>query len=253
MRNAFVLMAAMLILSIPALALPNNDGSVWTSPFSGHVLSQDLDRTACNILYCPADNDAAGFRTGLAAMTGGAVDYFDAREATPSLELMQDYQVVLTYPNNAYHDMVAMGDMLADYADLDYIVILAVWCTYTRGYYLSGRIMTPEYCPVVSPGGNNHYSFATYMDDGASCIFTEVYTFEQSCRDYLVAQGDGVVDGTYDDGEVAAAYNGKVFYANGNPEDGNADWVRMIYNMACLCSDTPATETSTWSCVKTLY
>ena len=158
MRNAIVLMAALLMLSIPALALPNNDGTVRTYPSSDNVLSQDLRSSVCNILYCPASNDNAVFRTNLAAMTGGVVDYFDSREATPSLELMQNYQVVFTYPNNAYNDRVVMGDMLADYADLDYIVILAVWCTYTNGYYLSGRIMTPDYCPVDSPTGGCHFS-----------------------------------------------------------------------------------------------
>ena len=63
-----------------------------------------------------------------------------------------------TWVNLAYADNVAMGDVLADYVDQGGNVVLGVFCTYTAGYYLDGRIMQPGYSPVYSPTGGNLWS-----------------------------------------------------------------------------------------------
>jgi hypothetical protein len=45
------------------------------------------------------------------------VDLFDAFSGTPTLQLLQQYNIVVPFSNSAYNDPTAMGDVLADYAD----------------------------------------------------------------------------------------------------------------------------------------
>ena len=46
-----------------------------------------------------------------------AVDYFDAQAGTPTLAQLQPYNIVVAFSNSPYADAVAMGNVLADYAD----------------------------------------------------------------------------------------------------------------------------------------
>ena len=45
------------------------------------------------------------------------VDLFDAGAATPTLQQLQQYDIVFTFSNNIWNDAVAMGNVLADYED----------------------------------------------------------------------------------------------------------------------------------------
>src|SRR5207247_787666 len=59
-----------------------------------------------------------------------------------------------------------------------------------------------------SPTGDNHYTFAGYARDGATCLYQGIsdLAFGTYVRDTLALQGSGRVDGHYRDGEIAAAY-----------------------------------------------
>jgi len=48
------------------------------------------------ILYAPADADDPAYRAAIAALTGGVVDYFDARAATPTAVQLAAYECVYT-------------------------------------------------------------------------------------------------------------------------------------------------------------
>ena len=48
-----------------------------------------------------------------------------------------------------------LGKQSIQLSDAGGKVILGAFCTYRSGNYLAGRIMTPAYCPVTSPAGNN--------------------------------------------------------------------------------------------------
>ena len=52
-----------------------------------------------------------------------AVDLFDAFSGTPTLAQLQQYNIVCAFSNNAYSNAVAMGNVLADYADTGGIVV----------------------------------------------------------------------------------------------------------------------------------
>ena len=80
-----------------------------------------------------------------------AVDLFDAFSGTPTLAQLKQYDIVVAFSNDAYNDAVAMGNVLADYADTGGIVVgLAFdWSGPPNG--LEGRWITGGYTPFVSP------------------------------------------------------------------------------------------------------
>ena len=95
MRYLLALVGIFILVGTSFGAAPN-DGSdpFWVS--TGHDLSHP-DSRSCNILYCPADDDNTVFRNDLAGLTGGVVDYFDARTETPSMDLLMQYDYVFTF------------------------------------------------------------------------------------------------------------------------------------------------------------
>ncbi len=194
------------------------------------------------ILYAPSEADDPAYRAAIAAETGGIVDYFDAVAGTPSAALLASYDCVYTWANFPYADNVLFGDRLADYVDAGGKVVLGVFCTYTVGNFLSGRIMTPGYCPVVSPAGTNHFAVSAYAGDGTTCLHHRVTAYDSFFRDFLAPQGGGLVDGHYFDGEIAHAYRAdrRVVYSNGGAPAqlvpvGGGQWARMIAN-SCECT-----------------
>jgi hypothetical protein len=229
-----------------------NTGGVAPVIFTGHDLTTTPQRGPLDmILYAPSESDDPTYRAAISAAAGGAtVDYFDARVATPDMALLNQYDAVHTWANYAYADNVLFGDNLAAYNDLGGNVVLGVFCTYTSMNYLSGAIMTPAYCPVVSPLGNNHFSTDTYIGDGVTCIYDNVqFPPDSYYRDYLVPQGRGVVDGRYFDQEICHAYRpdagdgkGDVIYSNGSgcsQLGGGGDWPIVVANSALCGAGAP--------------
>lgn len=213
--------------------------------FTGHVLTQPaVDGGGPSVLYAPSEADDVAYRAAIAAAVGGTCDYFDARNDTPSVALMSGYDCVYTWANFAYANNVLFGDNLAAANDAGVDVVLGVFCTYTTGNFLSGQIMTPAYCPVVSPLGNNHFSTASYAGDGGTCIYNGISTLSCNFRDFLVTQGNGAVDGTYTDGEICGAIRpnpgggaGDVIYNNGSGALAlgcGGDYALMAGN-SCTC------------------
>jgi hypothetical protein len=196
--------------------------------------------TGRRILYAPAYVDDPVFRGQIAENTGGVVDYFDAQSGTPSALTLANYDCVYTWVANSYQDRVLFGDRLADYVDAGGKVILGAFCTFTTGYSLGGRIMTPGYSPVTSPGGTNHLSFNSYAGDAADCFIHGIGILGATYRDYLVTQGGGLIGGHDGDLEIAYAYrpDRRVVYLNGLHIDGSGDWPRMVAN-AAECGDPP--------------
>ena len=246
------------LMAAPAVAQVGNTGHQLDPATLGqHVLTApESMRSGESILFAPSEYDDPVFRAAVAAITGGTVDYFDARVATPDPALLSNYDCVYTWPDYMYFDNVAFGDNLADRVDAGGVAILGVFSTYTAGAYMSGRIMTPAYSPVVSPTGSNHYTSSSYAGDGVTPIHDGVVAYESGFRDFLALQGAGVQDGSYLDGEIAHAYRPdfKVIYSNGSgafPLGGTGDWPRLIAN-ACRVGQLPfqdgfeSGDTSAW-------
>lgn len=257
-----LIVALSTLMAAPAVAQVGNTGHQLNPATLGqHVLTApESRRSGESILYAPSEFDDPVLRAAVAAITGGTVDYFDARVATPDPALLSTYDCVYTWPDFLYFNNVAFGDNLADRVDAGGVVILGVFATYTTGAYMSGRIMTPAYSPVWSPTGANHYESSDYAGDGVTPIHDGVVAYESSFRDLLALQGAGVQDGSYLDGEIAHAYRPdfKVIYSNGTggfPLDGTGDWPQLMAN-ACRAAQSAnvifadgfeSGDTSVWS------
>lgn len=200
------------------------------------------------ILFAPAEADDESYRASIAAFTGGVVDYVDARDVTPQLEdLQDDYDCVVTFPDQPYDDATAMGDVLAEFVDAGGVVSLGVFSTYSGGNALGGAIMEVGYSPVSSPTGDNHFELSAYAGDGASILHDGVTAYAGRLRDVLVLQGEGLQDGSFQDGEIATAYRPdfRVVYLNGSGHDdfeGTGDWPRLVANSCAAAFATPTSR-----------
>ncbi|MCA8960749.1 MAG: hypothetical protein KDC38_09560, partial [Planctomycetes bacterium] len=224
---------ALLLASPWAIASNDNLGTGRVPVFGGHQLTMFAGPGAPDaILYAPSAADDPGFRADLAASTGAIVDYFDARFDTPVLDLLRLYDAVYTWIDGPCADTIGFGDVLADYVDDGGTVVLGAFCTYTSGFSLAGRIMAAGYCPVDSLTGANHYSLAPYAGDGRAYLHDCIVGYEATYRDELVLQGSGQLDGTYTDGEIAAAFrpDRRVVYTNGLYLAGGGQWIELLTN-----------------------
>lgn len=186
-------------------------------------------------LMAQADPDDAAMRAQVAGFLGSTVDYYDASDGTPSLALLQSYDAVFVWANQAFADRDAYGNVLADYVDAGGRVVLGAFTTYTSGFSLGGRIMLSGYSPVTSPSGNNYFSTSAYAGDGTSSLWTGVSSYGARYRDIVVLQGAGIIDGTFADGSIAGAYrpDGQVVYLGGmdtDDEDLTGDSARLLAN-----------------------
>lgn len=245
-----VFMATTLAAGVSAGVTNTGMGSV--GPQGHHVLSQQ-QLLQSGVLYAPSEDDDPVFRAAIAAITGGAVDYFDARAGTPDLATLQGYHCVYTWANAAFADNVLFGDRLANFVDGGGSVVLGAFSAYTSGNYLSGAIMGPGYSPVT--GGMNHFSTSAYAGDGTTAIHAGVAAYDSYFRDILTLQGSGLQDGSYVDGEIAHAYRPdfRVIYSNGLGVEGlqgTGDWPLLIAN-ACFAA-APAPEVEAIPATRTL-
>jgi len=185
---------------------------------------------AASALYAPSEADSPSFRAALRLLIGGDVDYFDARYMTPTVDLMIQYDSVLTWKNYSYWNPVEFGNNLADYADLGGRVILGQWCCPDG---LGGRIMQPEYCPVAALGA----TWEPYAGDGVDCVHDGVGSYNSVPITALQpgAQADGTL---IPSGLPGIAWRGdrRVYCGPGNTCEmyGGGDWLHLTANMI-LC------------------
>ncbi len=219
-------------------AQSSNNGTLPT-PFSGHSLSEmAMLGPTFSILYAPSNPDDPDYRAEISAAADGAVvDYYDARNGTPSAFLLSQYDAVYTWPNFDYDNNTLFGDRLADYVDDGGTVVLGVFCTYTSGNFLAGRIMDPNYCPVTSPLGTGHFTESDWNGTASTRVHECVEAYNSMSRDELALQGNGIVDARYDDFEIAHAYrpDQRVIYSNGEGHGAggaDGDWGLLVANAA---------------------
>jgi hypothetical protein len=188
-----------------------------------------------SMLYAPTQPDSPDFRAELAALIGGPVDYYNARVGTPAVSLLAEYDAVFTWVNYGYADSVLMGDNLADYVDLGGRVLLGAWCyREAQAYYLEGRIMGPEYCPVASALG-----WGGYSGGGEDCVHEGVDTYY--ALPILALQPGAVADGLLYGGAWATAWRGdrRVYFSGRSNGAGfGGDFLHLTANMV-LCPAAP--------------
>ncbi len=245
------------LLALPAGAQVGNNGDELTGAIGQHDLTAPLGGGG-NVLYAPSEADDPAFRAAIAALTGGTVDYFDARAGTPDAATLSTYDCVHTWANFSFDDNVLYGDNLAGYVDGGGSVVLGAFTTFTTGNSMAGQIMDPGYSPVVSPTGTNHFSPSDYAGDGTTSIHDGVTAYDCVFRGFLALQGAGAQDGSYTDGEIAHSYRPdfQVIHSNGSGAAAlgcGGQWAELVAN-ACMAagsaSGTPIIEIPTlnaWS------
>jgi hypothetical protein len=190
-----------------------------------------------SVLYAPSNSDNPTFRSALAALVGGPVDYVDTRTVTPTLEQLLQYDCVFTWSNYPYADRWGFGNALADYVDVGGKVILGQWAYLGLSNYpgsLYSRILDPAYCPVEY----HSWSSGTYAGDGVACVHSGVVEYASDYVDVVSLWPGSQSDGTFDGGNLAVAWrpDRKVYYSPGNTGGSfsTGDWVRLTANM-CTC------------------
>jgi cysteine-rich repeat protein len=194
------------------------------------------------ILFAIADLEDTAYEAAIAAITGGAVGYYNANTGTPSLAQMQAYDCVFTNSDYAYADPTTMGNTLASFVDWGGVVVIGTF-SLSSGWPLSGAIMGSGYCPVYSPSGSYSTTAYSYIGDGTSPIHYAVSSYSSGFQNDIAVWGAGVADGHWGSGAIAQAYRSpdyRVIYSNGyvNTPAGyppNGDWARLIAN-ACSTS-----------------
>ncbi len=182
---------------------------------SPNALTPAQGSSALRMLYAPSEADDPAYRAAIAAVTGGVVDYFDARVGTPSAELLSTYDCVYTWPDYGYLDARLFGDLLGDYVDAGGRVILGLY-SLGGGNHMEGKIVRPGYCPVRWLGSFDFVA-STSGTDGRGCAYAGAPSFYAAYQEVLAAATGGQVSGHYANGEVAVAQrsDARVFYANG--------------------------------------
>ncbi len=226
------------VVDLTPRMLVGNTGETLKYVFQGHDITPPADRGGPMILYAPCEADNATFRADLAACTGGTVDYYDPRAATPDVALLSGYDCVFTWVNYAYLDNVAMGDNLAAYVDGGGKVILGQWCLPTAGNYLSGAIMGTDYIPVTGSSFEN----GSYNEDGTDCVHDGVTVYSSDYFDAATVVSGALSDGTFNNpsNTLAVAWRADrmVYYSPGNTgvTYGTGDWATVTCGMV-LCDD----------------
>jgi len=221
---------------------------------------------ALSLLYAPAEGDDPALRDAISAELGGGaqVDYFDAMHGSPSPNQLRNYDCVFTWRNFDYADNRSYGDALATVVDENHVVILGQFAideihgASTRG--LDGRIIEPGYSPVVFVA--SRFSTAFYSGDGVSCLYDDIAPpsdYSALIRSELALQGDGIADGTFDDGVMVGAFRPdlKVISLNGaggSQIASGPSTARLVAN-ACKCGALGAvpTRSGSWGSIKATH
>ncbi len=130
--------------------IPTTSASGWRLRVGSFKVSQSAacDTYRVLIAYSETSIPPTTLRNQILAEPGArVVDLFDANAATPTLAQLSTYDVVVAYSNTAYDDPVAMGDVLADYADTGGLVVAFNFNWHTAPFNLAGRWMTGGYTP----------------------------------------------------------------------------------------------------------
>lgn len=201
--------------------------AVQTTPNSRRL--SVLEGSQVNILYLKSDPfDNPGFREAVSDITGGETDYFNARRGNgtiPTVEFMSNYGCVMVHSAGLFEERDLFGDRLANYVDSGGTVVFGDGFTgggFTTDTGVGGAIMDEEYSPIGIVGAADEISsgIKIYVGDGTTLLYENVTTFESTINNLdadISLQGDGMRDGSYPDGTLAAAYRPdfRVVYLSG--------------------------------------
>jgi len=175
--------------------------------------------------------------------TQQVADYLMATNLFPSVAIYTDpglvlndllaYQQVLFFTNGAIGaDMVATGDVLADYSDTGRRLVLATFSWANQGSNtLSGRIITEGISPFIATGSSAYSTVNMLSNDGGD-FFAGVNVLNGYYHDTVGLNPGALLYGTWSDGLPLLAQRNNVIAVNLYPVPSNlsGDYAQLFAN-----------------------
>jgi len=136
-----------------------------------------------------------------------AVDYFDAFFGTPTLQQLQQYDIVFAFSNNVWNDPVAMGNVLADYEDVGGVVAVGTFAWDNNGgWLLQGTWVTGGYSPYNSTNQQNFTCDVANIIDPSHPLMQGVSSLSACVRNGLTLASGASAVAVWTDAPPAVAY-----------------------------------------------
>ncbi len=170
------------------------------------------------VLLVAAD-DSNTYRTILSGFPDLTVDQFDARSGTPNLTQLQQYDAVIVWSNWGFNDPVALGNVLADYADSGGKIIIQAFSWYGSPYSIDGRIITGGYSPFIREGASIFSTASLGWYDASHPIMAGVNNVTDFYRVNVTLTPGAKLVANWSDNEPFIATKGSVMGINSYPGD----------------------------------
>jgi hypothetical protein len=214
--------------------LAANAASAYASPSAPRIL----------IPYDCAGTPPATLQSQVLAQPGIAgVDVFDANAATPTVDQLRGYDVVVPVSDCSWNDAVAMGNNLADYQDAGGVVVGTTFVWQDSGSYtLGGRWITDGYSPYETGAAQAFGDATLAAHDASNPLLAGVSALMAYYRDDVVLSDGATEIAQWSDGTSAVAFKGRAVGINAylGDQSGPAysgDFARIILNAAPLPSN----------------
>src|SRR5215470_13985495 len=136
-----------------------------------------------------------------------AVDLFDAFSGTPTLQQLQQYNIVFAFSNSGWNDAVAMGNVLADYQDGGGVVVVGTFAWDNRGpALLEGRWITGGYSPYNSTAQTNFSNNTANITNPSHALLRGVSSLSAFFRNGVTVASGASAVAMWTDGPPAVAY-----------------------------------------------
>ncbi len=217
----------------------NHENSNFTGKIGFDMTSWKASTRTKDVLLVYADEGASALKSILQSYSDiGAVDLWYASSSggiIPSLSDLKVYNVVVAWNNQAWEDMHAIGDVLADYIDQGGAVVAMVNCWSAGTYASRGRYFEEKgYSPFKSLGEalfeprilGWYDPFQTIMDGVDSLAIRSFY-------DNIVLTDGALEVARWDNGTPLVAFNPHTVAINIWPGDRyywSGDFPTLIHN-----------------------
>ena len=123
------------------------------------AIATERARQSITALVAHADSNDAGLTSYLSSDPRfSTVAALDARYSTPTLGDLLNYDVVVTWTNNVYHDQNTFGNNLKSYVDAGGGVVVGIFAHDTGGFGLAGSWLSANYDPIQQMTGVDFYT-----------------------------------------------------------------------------------------------
>lgn len=233
------------------IGIENSDGTVGLQ----YVYNTDTDETGRAILFSltPPDygekdilviaaDDSPTFTSEITSYDDiGTATYYDGRNGTPTLEMLEQYDAVVVWSNYTYYDAVTMGDVLADYLDAGGAVTMLMF-NFGTSWQMQGRLMS-QYCPFTT-GDRSLVNKSLGVNDAGHPLMKNVSTLTEYFSAIITLQNSPILVASYNDGTPLAAYNpiNNLVALNmyvGNYRQISGDFLNLCHNAINFSADGP--------------